>query len=217
MNCADFEKLMDAYLDGELSGSLRLEFDAHRLRCRRCQLTMVMMESVGNVVASDRHTPTLSDDFTEQVMSKIDRRRPLSLRLRSKRVALVAGALFQAAAIFYLAVMLPSQQSPPPQIEPQADSAVVLSPPVIGGDATMDRKALYDYIVSRVEDAGANWATDLSRMAGYVSALSVPDNIARASAGLEEANPWGVFLRALLPSEPTDAETPPATANQYLL
>lgn len=217
MNCADFEQLMDAYLDGELSGSLRLEFDAHRLRCRRCQLTMVMMESVGNVVASDRHTPTVSDDFTEQVMAKIERRRPLSIRLRPKRVALVAGVLFQAAAIFYLAVILPSSQSAAPPAEPQTDSAVVLPSPVIGSDANLDRKALYDYIVGRVEAAGASWALDLSRMVGYVSALSVPDNIARASAGLEEANPWGVFLRVMLPSEPTEAETPPATANQYLL
>ena len=68
MNCAEFERLIDAYLDGELAGSLRVEFDAHRLRCRRCQLTMIAMESVETVLANDRPLATLSDDFTERVM-----------------------------------------------------------------------------------------------------------------------------------------------------
>ena len=45
MNCSEAEQLFDAFLDGQLTGSLRLELDAHRLRCRRCQQTLAMMEA----------------------------------------------------------------------------------------------------------------------------------------------------------------------------
>ncbi|MHC5035492.1 MAG: anti-sigma factor family protein, partial [Planctomycetota bacterium] len=71
MNCSECERLFDAYLDGQLAGSLRLEFDAHRLRCRRCQQTLAMLETIGNVIASDPQVPEMSVTFTDRVMRQI--------------------------------------------------------------------------------------------------------------------------------------------------
>ena len=93
MNCSEAEQLFDAYLDGQLTGSLRLELDAHRLRCRRCQQTLAMMEACEHVLTADRRAPELSVDFTERVMADTTRRRRIPGRLRSTRVALAAEAM----------------------------------------------------------------------------------------------------------------------------
>ena len=53
MNCSEAERLFDPYLDGELSGSLRLEFDAHRLRCTLCQRKLAMMEACEHILGGD--------------------------------------------------------------------------------------------------------------------------------------------------------------------
>ena len=111
MNCADFEQLLDAYLDGELSGSLRLEFDAHRLRCRGCELTVASMEAVEDVITADRPVPSLSLDFTDRVMGKIEVRKPRSTRSRNLRIAIVGGTVLQAAAVLMLALLLPSSDT----------------------------------------------------------------------------------------------------------
>ena len=86
MNCADCEQLLDAFLDGQLSGALRLEFEAHRLRCARCRQTVVMMESMGNIIACDRREPLVSNDFTQRVMSAVQAG-DATKRLRMRRLA----------------------------------------------------------------------------------------------------------------------------------
>ena len=86
MNCAEAEQFFDAYLDGELSGSLRLEFDAHRLRCPLCQQKLAMMEACEHIIARDTRTPACSDDFTYRVMNEIRERRVLRLHARRRRV-----------------------------------------------------------------------------------------------------------------------------------
>ncbi|MFH1747551.1 MAG: hypothetical protein ABIG44_10955 [Planctomycetota bacterium] len=217
MNCAEFERLIDSHLDSELCGSLRLEFDAHRLRCRRCQLTLAMMESVEHVIISDRPAPELSDDFTAHVMTDVERRRPLSLRLRSTRVAVVAGVLVQAAAVLYLAVLWPSMTpSAPVNTEPTIDVSLTATYDKL--DLQTERKeALYDLIVARLEAAGVNVAAEFNQLARYPLALSVPDDMARASTGMAESNPWQGFLRALLPVDSEDVETSPTTTDHYSL
>ena len=223
MKCADCEQLIDAYLDGELSGSLRLEFDAHRLRCRRCQLTVAMMESVEHVVTSDRPAPVLSDDFTDRVMGVIEQRQPLSRRLRPMRVAVVAGAVLQAAAVLILAIMLPTR---PPLAGTGADPASAINAtPVAAAALASDELAaldiqtdkheiLYEYIFGRVQDV----ASELNQLAQYPLALPVSEDFARASQGAGEVNPWNMFLRALVPVEAEEADTPtPSFTNQHSL
>lgn len=221
MKCSEFERLVDAYLDGELSSSLRLEFDAHRLHCRRCQLLMVMMEAVETVVASDNHEPRLSDDFTERVMAGVKRSRPASLRLRPTRVAVAVAALLQAAAVLYLAVSLPGHgPAPGPTSVVEMPAAGLSAERASGGEvlarfAEADsrfarREALYDEIIRRIEAARANLASDLTQLARYASGFSVPEDVARASA----SNPLSWLLEALVP-RPEPVEPEPARSADY--
>jgi hypothetical protein len=113
MNCSEAEQLFDAYLDGQLTGSLRLELDAHRLRCRRCQQTLAMMEACEHVLTADRRVPALAEDFTERVMSDAVRRRRIPGRLRSTRVAVAVGFGLQAAAVLILAIIFQSKPDQP--------------------------------------------------------------------------------------------------------
>lgn len=122
MNCSDAERLFDAFLDRELSGTLRVELDAHRLRCRRCQQTLAMLESCGDVIASDRRGPLLGDDFAERVMADIaDRQnsRTKIYRFRGTRVAAVVGTLIPAAAVLAIAVLISNSDSTsePPSVD----------------------------------------------------------------------------------------------------
>src|SRR5512143_2502532 len=103
MICSECEQLFDAYLDGQLAGSLRLEFDAHRLRCRHCQQTLAMLEAVGHVISSDSQAPELSGDFTSRVMRQIEQ--PHVVRWPMPRVALVLGAVAQIAAVLVFALV----------------------------------------------------------------------------------------------------------------
>lgn len=228
MNCAEFEQLLDSYLDGEISGSLRLEFDAHRLRCRRCQLTVAMMESVEHVVTSDRNMPVLSDDFTDRVMASIERQRPLALRLRPTRVAVVAGALLQAAAVLALAILWPASDVDSPHMATAPTMASSANGEslndtlnrefAVADDLTERHEALYEHILGQVEAAGVTFASECNQLARYPLALAVPDDFARISAGVEEANPVGMLFEALVPGQTEESESStPAAPNQYSL
>lgn len=102
MNCNEAERLFDAHLDGQLSGSLRLEFEAHRLRCRRCTQTLALIESCTRVIASDSRIPALSDSFTDRVMSRV-RQTHMTRRLRLNRKTIAASIVLQAAAVLLFA------------------------------------------------------------------------------------------------------------------
>jgi hypothetical protein len=228
MNCAEFEQLIDAYLDGELAGSLRVEFDAHRLRCRRCQLTMVAMESVETVLANDRPLATLSDDFTERVMGAIERRRPLSLRLRPTRIALAAGALLQAAAVIFLAIY-PWHGAAHDTNNAVASSSTLAARAEAGAARNLnelyqrvDRKtelhqALVDEIFGKLEAAGMNVATDWNQLVRYASALPVPDDLARATDGINGANPLNVLFDVIVPGAAPELESPPVGTDEHAL
>jgi len=134
MNCSEAEQLFDAYLDGQLTGSLRLELDAHRLRCRRCQQTLAMMEACEHVLTADRRVPALAEDFTERVMSDAVQRRRIPGRLRSTRVAVAVGFGLQAAAVLILAIIFQSKPGQP------VDAPLIVGPSgpmevVLGEDA----------------------------------------------------------------------------------
>jgi hypothetical protein len=230
MNCAEFEQLVDAYLDGELSGSLRLEFDAHRLRCRRCQLTLATAETVGDVVASEPDAPELSFDFTDRVMAQVKQQAPArTLRLPSRRVAIVGGALLQAAAVLLLAVYLPLRgqdvQSTAPADRGEAVAVVSAADESAGTDeyfAEADaREAAHQYVVdrifSRLEEYGGNVLQDIRSVSEYGLALSIPDDLARASAEFGDRSPALLMFEALAPRAP-ERERPPAQGpDQYSL
>lgn len=215
MNCAECEQLFDAYLDGELSGSLRLEFDAHRIRCTRCQQTLAMLESVGDVIGSNAGMPALSDDFTDAVMSRIEARSPRRSWLRPSRRVVVVGVALQAAAVLLFALLFPWEQqaTPVPQVDPAP--MVVADEQPAGFDF---REAYRNYIVDRIDAVRSNLSSDIHHLASAPLQLNVPDEVARASADLADSSPLSGLLRALVP--PTDneqAEATPDADGQYAL
>lgn len=216
MNCAEWERLLDAYLDGQLSGSLRLEFDAHRLRCRRCQQTVAMMEACEHVLATDARVPALPDDFTDRVMVAIEQRKPAAVRYRGLRVALVAGGLFQAAAVLAFVFYTPVQRS---TVAPSNPSRPVVMP---GPDyaSLRDRVDREEYLVRMIEravDARRSIASDLGGLAQYPLAMMVPDEVARSSSNLMNVNPLMGLFEAITSKAVEEDAAPVAENGQFKL
>jgi hypothetical protein len=226
MKCADCESLFDAYLDGELSGSLRLEFDAHRLRCRRCQQTLAMMETVTQVIGCDPEPPELSFDFTDRVLATVEKRRPLSIRLRSTRVAVVAGVALQAAAVLMFATMFPFNDAVTDPVDTPPGTNIVMTDPGqyddLGDkdarDALADHIREYAKLIEFYKADGSNPATDLRNMARYAS-FEVTPQVAASTREAAEFSPWRLFLEMLhpRPTAPEKEDPAPAAADVYPL
>jgi hypothetical protein len=214
MNCSECEQLFDAYLDGQLAGSLRLEFDAHRLRCRHCQQTLAMLEAVGHVIASDSQVPELSDDFTARVM-KQTRHTPRIVRFPTRRVAIVGAALAQAAAVLLIAVYWNHAAAPVPPL----DTHIVADAQDPTPQLTPAQEGLRDLIIEGVEDriwemhaAGRQFTNQVTQLARYLD-ISLPEDIARESSKMAQVNPWQGFWDGLAPAPELDSAqpAPPAT------
>lgn len=141
MNCEDFQKLIDSHLDGELAGTLRLEFDAHRVQCDHCEHTVAVLESVTNVISAPQVAPMLSDNFADDVISKIElgRNETRALKYRGLRTVIVAGAIVQAAAVLMFALWPRAASDPLP----------VTTPPEEIDLASVTPDVLMKYIVDR--------------------------------------------------------------------
>ncbi len=203
MRCPDFENLLDAYLDGELSGSLRLEFDAHRLQCSRCQRVVTMLESVGHVVANDRDVPSLSDSFADRVMGQVEGERA-PLRLRTTRYEIGIVAVLSAAAVLVFAFLL-QQNTPHVGIPLDQPAEAIVVKDVSPAD-------LVRYIHDQVSLAQAGLLADLDQMqqlGGYATRSSLPENAAVAGFG----DPLSVVIEMLgaipEPESESSAELPP--------
>ncbi len=160
MRCTEFDQLLDAYLDGELSSSLRIEFDAHRLHCAHCRRVVAMMESIGSVVASDRGGPRLRADFTDSLMAALAEKQPAidTARARRWRVWTAAFAL-PAAAALGLAV-LTQRPAPTDSSNDLVDVASLRGAPapadvpMKGPDAHVPRAVTPAALAARAELAG---------------------------------------------------------------
>jgi len=209
MNCAECEQLFDAYLEGQLTGSLRLEFDAHRVRCRRCQQTLAMLEAIGNVIGADPQVPELPADFTTRVMSEIER--PRKPRVAWSRRRLVAVVGLQAAAVIAFAWLWQTHGSrsatpvaPPP-----------MAPVVATAQDEMRARAM-ELVVERFEDrlwemhaAGAKITSELASVARYLN-IMIPEDVIRESVKMAGLNPLQALWDSLLPTPPDEVETTPA-------
>jgi anti-sigma factor RsiW len=166
MNCSEAERLFDPYLDGELSGSLRLEFDAHRLRCTLCQRKLAMMEACEHILAGDSRVPPLSMDFTDKLMAQITERKivPKPRRIPPLKIAIAVG--LQAAAVIGFVVFWPSLR---PAATPTAytieDVELSRSEPVFG-----------DFMRRGVENvwaARSNFAAEVSALPNYAMSFAL--------------------------------------------
>jgi len=204
MNCSEAEQLFDAYLDGQLTGSLRLELDAHRLRCRRCQQTLAMMEACEHVLTADQRVPALAEDFTERVMSDAVHRRRLPGRLRSTRVAVAIGFGLQAAAVLILAIIFQSKPGQP------VGEPFVVAPPnemevVVGPEPMPDDGVGFSELLGGPRSAGAI----------FLAACTAPvSEIKRAVVGWTNITNLPAILE---PSGREESPAPSTRSDQYSL
>jgi hypothetical protein len=124
MNCQDARNLFNTFLDGELSGTLAVEFGAHKLSCPSCRRELALLEVAGHVVAADIDTPLLSDEFTDRLLS-IATRRPVPWYRRKRAMLYVGGPLAVAACLALVLVPL-FTVTPAPRV--LRDTDVVDSP-----------------------------------------------------------------------------------------
>mgnify|MGYP000272583894 CR=1 FL=1 len=206
MTCTEWEQLLDAYLDGQLAGSLRLEFDAHRLRCRRCQQSLAMLETVGHVLGSDSGVPSLSPGFTDRVMRDIAEPPQRSTTIPWTRVALVGLALAQAAAILAFALLWNAPRVTPAPLRGVADNAAV--------EDDVGFRAVQRLIAEGVEDnlwemhhARVQLTQDLIALAKYLD-ITLPEEVARESSKMAQVNPWNYLWSPVAPGEDEAVETP---------
>lgn len=172
MHCAEWEQLLDAHLDGQLSGALRLEFDAHRLHCGHCQQTLAMMEAMSNVISNDDQVPALPANFAERVIARIEQRQAVIPWYRRRWVLAGAGLVNLAAVVAVFLIMPRGQQSPM-----TADSRTL---PASGAQINLqkvDPIDLADYIWARAEAARLTVSSDLSQLAQIPLGLNVPDDM----------------------------------------
>jgi len=200
MNCVDAERLFDAYLDGELGGSLRFEFDAHRLRCPLCQQKLALVEACEHIISRDRKQPLLSDDFTDRVMQEIgavSAGRRLALR---RRVLGLAGAGLSAAAVLTVFAIWPREGLRAPS---DASDAPVVSARLERAVDEGDRYELFKYMsdgIAEIRAAHANLASDVRVLPRLALGANLPEGFDAPTI-----NPWDGLLRAVFPA---DAEAP---------
>lgn len=51
MNCSEFEKCLDLFIDGDLDEAKRLEFEAHAVACGECQERLKTAEQLREILS----------------------------------------------------------------------------------------------------------------------------------------------------------------------
>ncbi len=103
MNCRQFEHFMDQYLDGDLGGSLKLEFEAHLVDCEACGHLYAMMEAAGAILsAPSPDEPRISSGFADRVLAEVNSRRarPVKFRRILHRISAAAGIVLVITGMF---------------------------------------------------------------------------------------------------------------------
>jgi hypothetical protein len=169
MNCEQAENLFDAYLNGELSQSLRTELAAHRMQCPQCRHELALMEVTGHVIAAgaDEH-PSLDDEFTDRLLSCIDRPGRASAPAWHRRLW-VGGSVFAAAAALVITFTLLLNR---PERHVLGERAVNPSPPAPQSAGSVDESIdlATHSLVQQVENTwttradGARWLLDSGQL-----------------------------------------------------
>jgi len=115
VNCRQATRLFDAYLDGELSGSLTAEMHAHLVDCWRCRQSMGMLQACGDVIATDSAEPEVPADLADRVLAGLPQRPEVrsTIRVPWGRWGRVAAGLAAAAAILLVVSLLRPSTAPP--------------------------------------------------------------------------------------------------------
>lgn len=98
MRCEQARQLFDAYLDGELSPTLRTELGAHRVRCAECRRALALLEVSGHVIQSDGDPVEVCEGFSDRLLACVDTSKRRWTH-RTRRALYVVGPLAAAAVI----------------------------------------------------------------------------------------------------------------------
>jgi len=208
LTCSQAENLFDAYLDDELSESLRTELHAHRLRCPRCKHQLALMEACRDVIKADPDPakPLLSEDFTERVLSAWKRPEAAPVRrFPLRRVALFTVPASAAAAVLALVMLLPWQITRPKAVEGYRDTAIVAKPANVVQPVAADagEGGLAEYLLRPLLTSWHRTLLGMSQSTG-----ETVEWLTNAGAmALEQANQ---LLETPPGQEPQDAPTSPA-------
>ncbi|MBU0616805.1 MAG: hypothetical protein KKI02_03735 [Planctomycetes bacterium] len=217
MNCWEAEQFFDAYLDDELAGSLRLEFDAHRLRCTVCQQKLAMMESCEHILARDTGGPALSDGFTDRVMGDIEQRQVLAAHSRKRRLVIGGAVALQVAAVIVFAIFWTGYWNQPTPVLPPGEDPV-FTDDVRKAMATGDRDALKELIWARhdqLEAARSNLRDEAAALAGYFRGLSIFGDYTPVSDA--PPNPLNILIPRHAPPLAEEVEPDRDAAGSYSL
>lgn len=103
MNCEQAQQLFDAYLDGELSPSLKTELGAHCVHCTDCRRAIALTQVSGHILNADRDPVELDAGFSDRLVACVDSREK-HWTVRFRRWAYIGGPM-AAAAVILLAFM----------------------------------------------------------------------------------------------------------------
>lgn len=151
MRCADAEALFDAFLDGELSPALATELGAHRLRCPACRRKLALLEVAGQIIASDRESSRLPQDFEDRLLACVEQPK-LARSIWQYRTIRIGGPVAAAAVLALAAVGLLSGRD-----RGRVAGVVEQAPPVI---ADVDLSLLDEFAPAAAEQAQAELPPD---------------------------------------------------------
>ena len=217
MNCWEAEQFFDAYLDDELAGSLRLEFDAHRLRCPVCQQKLAMMESCEHILARDTGGPVLSDDFTDRVMDEIEQRQVIAAHSRKRRLVIGGAVALQAAAVIVFAFLWTAYWNQPEPVLPPGEDTIFREE-VERRRVSGDRDGVRDLMLARAEQldaAKSNLSNEAMKLAGYWRFLSIFDDFTPVSDA--PSNLADILFPGLSSPDAEEVKPEPDTAGSYSL
>jgi len=106
MTCADFEQLLDGFIDSELPPQMLLEVARHAATCPPCDATArqltTMHEALARVVEDDAASLDLSRVWpaVAMVVNRAEKRRTWARRLRSAPVWMTAMAAAASVAVW---------------------------------------------------------------------------------------------------------------------
>lgn len=114
MNCSDFNRMLDSYIDGELDASARAELESHAAQCSDCRERLAASEQLREILSH------MDDDISVPLPAQAAWRnavRAEAKRMRMKRVFAAVGAV-AAVCVFSVGVTAMLRQNPEEGISP---------------------------------------------------------------------------------------------------
>lgn len=211
MNCSESEQFFDAYLDDELSGSLRLEFDAHRLRCPICQQKLAMMEACEHIISRDSRIPEFSDDFSDRVMNQIVEERLVARRVIRRRLMIGAAAVLQAAAVIVFAMVISTawtSRDEAPQVVKSGDEIAEEAGILIEQGDKFGLQMLMQDRANQLLAVRSNLQNQVTGYARYAASLTLRDELISASEAATQS-PVESLFDMFAPTETEESEPTP--------